>query len=499
MYPDFEPQQEFHTGWSRRKRVLFGLISLALVLGLLVTALEAIIWLWSGWRDGRTEQADVAAPVVAAETRPAESAGVAVVTREGVAETAVSSTLPPSPVLQINRIAFITQSGEIATISPDGENLYTLTDTDKRFQFPAWSPDGQYLAAIGGNREGAGIYLLQDGAELGEPDERYFSRTRGPVYLYWSPDSSQLSFIANHTGGDLALYLASVAGDPAPRVLSTGSPFYWNWFSSGQQILIHSGGTGENARLALLDLNGEGRDEIIAVPGLFQAPAVSADGRFWAYAEEQGEGLSWLTVWDRENDSMERRRHAGLIAMGWSPTANQIAVISGRPDATDFFGPLRMLDLDLGEERMIARDTVLSFFWSPDGQYLAYISIAGFTDDVQAAGQKKVGAAKSAAPVTDLRLLAQQEDPHRFRLHVVDMATGESRLLAQYTPTFTFLSQFLPYFDQYAHSHRIWSPDSQALVLPMRIDGRNRIAVVPIDGTPFQPIANGDMPFWSQQ
>lgn len=186
--------------------------------------------------------------------------------------------------------------------------------------------------------------------------------------------------------------------------------------------------------------------------------------------------------------------------MGWRPTANQLAVISGRPDATDFFGPLRTLDMDSGAEQLITRDTVLSFFWSPDGRYLAYISIAGFTDDIQARSAMKGGEAKMV-PVSfgGGMLPVQHEEGHRFRLHVVDLATGENRLLAQYTPTFTFLSQFLPYFDQYAHSHRIWSPDSRALVLPMRIDGRNRIVVVPIDGSPFTPIASGDMPFWSQQ
>ncbi len=497
MGPEFEPQQEFHTGWSRRKRVVFALISLALVLGLLVTALEAMIWLWSEWQDSRVAQQRDVTVAVTKQALPDDEQELEGMVSEATTETAVPPTSLPAVNLDIDRIAFITQSGEIATISPDGENLNEITDSDKRFQFPAWSPDGQYLAAIGGNREGSGIYLLRDGETLTEPDERYFSRTRSPIYLYWSPDSSRLSFIANHADNGLALYLASVEGEPDNRVLGTGSPFYWNWFSSGEQILIHSGGAGENARLALLDVNGG--DEAIASPGFFQAPAVSSNGRFWAYAEEQESGLSWLTVWDRETDQVERRRHAALIAMGWSPTANQLAVISGRPDTTDFFGPLRMLDLDSGEERMITRDTVLSFFWSPDGQYLAYISIAGLTDDVQAAGQNKFAAAKTVAPVVDLLVPAQQEDSHRFRLHVVNVATGENRLLAQYTPTFIFLSQFLPYFDQYAHSHRVWAPDSRALVLPMRIDGRNRVVVVPIDGSPFQPIANGDMPFWSQQ
>ncbi len=497
MYPEYEPQQEPQKGWSCRKRAFFGVISLVLVAGLLVTALEAVLWLWSAWQDERTVQDNEAAPTVVEETAPEVTAEGLV--NGGESDTAVSPTHTPSLSPGNGRIAFITQGGEIATISPDGENLRTLTATDKRFQFPAWSPDGLHIAAIGGNRGGSGVYLVRDIDGTDEPDERYFSRTQGPIYLYWSPDSSQLSFIANHTGNDLALYLTSVDGEPDSRVLSTGSPFYWNWFSSGEKMLIHSGGVGENARLALLDVTGESGDEMIAAPGFFQAPAVSANGRFWAYAEEQEGGLSWLTVWDRETDNMERRRHAGLIAMGWSPTADQLAVISGSPETTDFFGPLRVLDLGTGEEQMITQDMVLSFFWSPDGRYLAYISVSGMNNDVQVQNvqeaKKNVAAKTAVFPTTPV----QQDDSHLFQLHVVNVATGENRLLAQYTPTFVFLSQFLPYFDQYAHSHRVWSPDSSAVVLPMRIDARNRIVVVPIDGSPYKAIASGDMPFWSQQ
>jgi TolB protein len=57
----------------------------------------------------------------------------------------------------------------------------------------------------------------------------------------------------------------------------------------------------------------------------------------------------------------------------------------------------------------------------------------------------------------------------------------------------------LPYFDQYALSHRLWSPDSSALVLPIQVQDEARIFVVPVSGGQPQEIAVGDMAFWSQK
>jgi TolB protein len=77
--------------------------------------------------------------------------------------------------------------------------------------------------------------------------------------------------------------------------------------------------------------------------------------------------------------------------------------------------------------------------------------------------------------------------------------TGEGRRLLNFTPTLTFLSQLMPFFDQYALSHRLWSPTSDALVLPLLEDGRSFIYIVPIHGGDRRFLAEGSMASWSQQ
>jgi TolB protein len=64
----------------------------------------------------------------------------------------------------------------------------------------------------------------------------------------------------------------------------------------------------------------------------------------------------------------------------------------------------------------------------------------------------------------------------------------------------TFIRQLLPFFDQYALSHHLWSPDGSALLLPLvGDDGQAEITIVPLDGGELRPIADGEIAFWAPQ
>ncbi|MCA9873467.1 MAG: hypothetical protein KC441_07425, partial [Anaerolineales bacterium] len=272
-----------------------------------------------------------------------------------------------SPPASAGRIVYINQNGQIVTIDPDGNNGRLLTHDDFTYQFPAWSPDGSQVAAIGQDA----IYLLPDN-ETADPLNLYTNARQNPFYLYWSPDGRYLSFLTNDLQHGIGLRLVSADASEEARLLATGSPFYWNWTLDSQRMLIHTGAAGEDARLALLSTDSFDDAEDIAPPGSFQAPGISADGRYWAYAEDKGDGTSWLVVTNQENDQDWMERHLGMVALGWSPTEPYLAFTNGAQErSVTFWGPLRLFDAASGETRLLSASTTLAFFWSPDGRYLA--------------------------------------------------------------------------------------------------------------------------------
>lgn len=392
--------------------------------------------------------------------------------------------------LGVNRIAYITQNHQLATISPDGSSGRLLTDENRRFEFPAWSPNDSRLAVTGGDS----LFILADeeGADDHPPQSIYQDREQQPFYLYWAPDSDRISFLTSHPGG-LALYLADIDDmEEEPRLLEIGQPFYWDWTPSGEKILIHTGFSGNRARLAMINPADVNDSENIAEPGFFQAPGISKSGRYRAYAI-RSEGIgSELVIQDEQGIIKAAEPHAGQVALSWSPKEELLAYSSPTAESIHSYGPLRLLAPDSGESRTLSQTNVLAFFWSPDGRHIAYLALPQQTDDsIQAVSF-------SAKSQLGNDSFAQGEDV-KFELWLVDVQSSEKRRLAVFLPTGIFISQFLPFFDQYALSHILWSPQSDALVLPMIENGESHLKIVHIGSGEIEQLVEGEIGFWSHQ
>jgi hypothetical protein len=82
----------------------------------------------------------------------------------------------------------------------------------------------------------------------------------------------------------------------------------------------------------------------------------------------------------------------------------------------------------------------------------------------------------------------------------VDTATGTIRSQRIVALSDTFVYQLLPYFDQYALSHRFWAPDDASIALPtVDEDGIGQVFVFRADGVGARPVADGVIGFWSPQ
>ncbi len=385
-----------------------------------------------------------------------------------------------------NRIAFVNPSGQLVTTSPNGSDSRVLTPPGRSYQFPAWSPVENTLAAAGIDNEGGCVFSVQDRADA-ETERLYGDPSGAPIYLYWAPDGKAVGFLANTEGG-LGLRVVGTDGAEA-RQLLTGNPIYWQWSGDSARLLVHSGG-GSAGRVSFYRAAG-GAGEPLAEPGPFNAPGLSTSGTYRAYAEFTGSVNRVVLAGNRPRNAELRREvpYEGVAALSWSPVAEQLAIMNPPRASPRPYGPIRLLDADTGDLTPLVDTAAVAFFWSPDGNYIAYLTPVRRREGQQADAARRatfVSATGSAQPQTLLEL------------NVVEVATGRSRLLTAFAPTPLFVGQFLPFFDQYALSHSVWSPESDAVVLPMLSENGPQIVVVPLEGKP-ETIAQGEMPFWSRR
>jgi TolB protein len=85
----------------------------------------------------------------------------------------------------------------------------------------------------------------------------------------------------------------------------------------------------------------------------------------------------------------------------------------------------------------------------------------------------------------------------KLRLSFVNVETGTIRSHWTFAISDVFIEQVLPYFDQYALSHHVWSPDGATIALPVVADGSERVMVVRADGSGARRVADGLEGFWS--
>ncbi len=450
------------------------------VVGLLLVSMVFLAWV-SGRGELTIVPASPEPSVVVLATGTPEPSSRATAAAVPAPPSRPPATGPVSP-----RLAVVEADGKLFTMDGAGNGIVRLGDPASTYQFPAWSPDGRRLAAISAGASGGAINIFGESAETATPAPAtvvYESAAAPPFYVYWSPNGADVAFLTNEPDG-IALRYAPADGHDAATIVRRGSPMYWAW-SGDRRLFVHSGGQGAAGFLGDVGAGDGAGDPIEDASAGFRAPAVSGDGRYRAFAVPGVDG--GLSVVAAAGDGSGRRDVPvfGGAAFTFEPTGDSLAFLAateaGAPEGFPF-GPLRLLDPATGGVRTVLPGGVVAFFWSPDGRTIAAIQAPPPENTV-------VPVAASPSPAAA---------GVRVEVVFVDPATGTVRSRQVVRVGQLLVDQVLPFFDQYALSHRFWAPDSGAIVLPIVTgDGADTIAEIRADGGDPRVIAPGVAAFWS--
>ena len=308
------------------------------------------------------------------------------------------------------------------------------------YQRLAWSPSGKLAFASvdrGANSTASAIYVWEPNG--GDRRQVAQNSAHFVIFLYWAPGAADRLVYLIETGDTLALTQITIEDQIRSQILGFGKPFYLSWSPQGDQMLWHTGGsTAENrlARITRFELISETRNWPGAAPGQFVAPAWSpADGRWLLGAQDQNgtslelhDGVTKLTV-------VETQKSQGDIAFVWSPSGQQIAFAIRNDPLDAFYGPIHIYDLQsqITTELTDASLHIKAFWWSPSGDRLAYLS----------------------------RLDVAGDEWLQWRIFNYSSRVDAGAALFQPTGHMGFVAAA---FNQYAQSHRLWSPDGRYLV-----------------------------------
>ncbi len=380
----------------------------------------------------------------------------------------------------INRIVFVGNDSNIYVADPNTQSITAITKdgSDTRvYNYPTWSPDSHRLAFVGytlkdGNPTEGTLYTVSPTGEQLTPV--YKTPQNFPFYLYWSPDSQFVGFLANKDAQHIALRVAHTDQADSMQELDSGAPLYWAWSPDSSQLFAHVGGTradNNDARLALVPFNnGTGQHLLEALPGAFQAPQWSRDGRL--LFSTQADSKQEVAIANAQGSEIKKLfSYQGRASFALSPDGTQVAYMVTDSDVQlPHFSIVHMIDANGGNARAISQDPALAFLWSPDSQKIAYLTVtvgenqSNFNHHAPLPPLATTRPDRFVAPPP-----THQGGQTRIQLHwnVWDRTTGQSRRIATFLPTTSFLS-VIPYFDQYANSSTFWSPDSLSFVYTTR-------------------------------
>jgi TolB protein len=387
--------------------------------------------------------------------------------REAAEQATTSPPIPGSGLLLVSQA-----DSSIFVIDRDGADRVDLVVEDSGLVAiqPTWSPDGRRVVwtEVDHMSEVPEASIVTAGAA-----GTNVQRTKAPVapfYYFWDPSGDTIALLGGSAGGNVGLWLL----DGGVRLLGEAQPYYFAWAPDGQTLLTHT-------NLDTVEtLTVDGRPTTLErTTARFQAPQWSADGTRLVYATGAPPPVGGvragafqanpqrIVVADADGSIVHRvDTFVGVATFELSPDGTRIAH-SDTLDRTTFnFGPLIVTDVESDRPTTVSEDPVLAYQWSPNGESLLYLTTVSGADHPG------------------------------FRWAVWN---GEnSRFFQPVTLTTTFANSYLPFWDQYSRSHRLWAPDGSAFAYSaLNAEADPTIWVQDLAESAPREVAAGDVVFWS--
>lgn len=361
------------------------------------------------------------------------------------------------------RLVILDEAGNVVTMDPDGTNGVPVADDGggrvTYFQ-PIWSPDGSRISVTRADAEAFSIEVID--VDTGERTST--ATDSNSFYHYWSPDGSRLASLASTGPGELGLDVITLGSESGPTRLADGQPLYFSWSPDSSDIVAHVG----DAPLELLTSDTTAPE--FGAPGGFSAPQWTDGGIIHIELASRRQQLT-RTQLDGATEPV-----ASVIAgavFTATPDGRHIAVLAAAGDDVGFSvraqqiptvprGQLVVVAADDGTFEVVEAGTVAAFSWDPTGQRLLILELS-------AAGS--------------------------FRWRVWE--DGESAALAEFLPAPALLRDVVPFFDQYAQSMTLWSPDGMAFAFPGSVGGVDGIWRQDLGGAEPIRLTGGTWVAWS--
>ena len=390
----------------------------------------------------------------------------------------IDEEAPPSGV---GLIAYADTEGRVRTVRPDGSSPVTINPSEAWSGWPTWSPDGGQIAFSGilsGDEGPPGLALYVHRLEDATTRQVFVNEPGvGPIlpnmphYPMWAPDGGDLSIMAGDPRG-LTLFLAQPQAGVGVDVVLRQSPLYASWSADSRHMLVHGGP--DHFLVEVRD--GLEVTDLGLQAGGYRAPAWWPAGERFAFVstDEAGPGL-FIADTDLD-DSVRVVNVPANVAFLWSPDGSLLAVAHSDIQGGLLYKGVALFDPDGTRSPVEIPEDVVAFFWSPDSAKLAYVTLTG-----EGGGR---------------------------RWNVLDVRDGSKWPLVEFLPSGPQITVF-QFFDQFAYSHNMWSPDSGSLVfsgnlLDIAIEasfGRQTVpSIIVTEAVPnplVEPIADGFVAVWS--